>query len=100
MFKDLPGLNSFSMQVGITEVQSKFLMTLDAQLILHGQAAAHPAVLGDQLLAYLNQLVLLFNTHTHPGELAAALLPVTPAPPLPQFIPAPPTLLSLKNLVE
>lgn len=99
-FSDAAQLNQMSMQVGVTQVKSKFLMTLDAQLILHGEAAVHPAVLGDQLLAYLNQLVMLFNTHTHPGELAVGLLPVTPAPPLPQFLPAPPTLLSNKNLVE
>jgi len=99
-FKDAAQLNSMSMQVGITQVESKFLMTLNAQLILHGQAAVHPAVLGDQLFIYLNLLVTLFNTHTHPGELAIGLLPVTPAPPVPPFPPATPNLLSLKNLVE
>lgn len=99
-FKDAAQLNSMSMQVGITQVESKFFMILDAQLILHGQAAVHPAVLGDVLFAYLNLLVLLFNTHTHPGELAIGVLPVTPAPPVPPFPPAPPILLSLKNLVE
>jgi hypothetical protein len=39
---------------------------LEAPLIQEGsQTAAHPAVLGDQLLAYLNQLVAMFNAHTH-----------------------------------
>ncbi len=99
-FKDMAGLNSMSMQVGITQVNSKFLMVLDAKLIMHGQAAVHPAVLGDQLLAYLNQIVLMFNTHTHPGELAAGILPVTPAPPLPPLPPATPNLISIKNFIE
>jgi hypothetical protein len=44
--------------------------------------------------------VLMFNTHTHPGELAAGILPVTPAPPLPPMPPATPNLISIKNLVE
>lgn len=99
-FKDQAGLNSMSMQVGITQVNSKFVMILESQLILHGQNAAHPAVLGDQLLAYLNQMVLMFNTHTHPGQLAAGVLPVTPAPPLPPLQPATPNLISIKNFIE
>jgi len=99
-FKDLAGLNSMTMQVGITQIKSKWFMILDAQLIMHGQAAIHPAVLGDQLLAYLNQIVLMFNTHTHPGELAAGILPVTPAPPVPPLPPATPALISTKNFME
>jgi hypothetical protein len=99
-FKDLAGLNSMSMQVGIVQVQGKALMVLDAPLILHGQAAIHPAVLGDQLLLYLNQMVLMFNTHVHPGELTLGILPVVPVPPLPQMLPATPLLTSFKNFVE
>jgi hypothetical protein len=53
-------------------------------------------VFGDNLLQYLNQLVTMFNTHLHPGELAAGVLPVTPAPPVPPFPPATPSLLSMK----
>jgi hypothetical protein len=99
-FKDMTNLNSMSMQVGIVKVQGKVLMVLEAPLIKHGQGATHPAVLGDQLLAYLNQIVLMFNTHTHPGELAAGLLPVTPALPQPLLPPATNILISIKNLVE
>jgi hypothetical protein len=99
-FKDATQLDSMIMQVGMTQIQSKFLMTLDAQVIFHGQNAAHPAVLGDQLLTYLNTLVALFNGHTHPGELAIGVLPVTPTLPFPPFTPATPNLLSIKNLVE
>ena len=51
---------------------------LDAPLIREGsQLAAHPAVLGDQLLTYLTTLVTLFNAHVHPGELALGVLPDT-----------------------
>lgn len=70
-------------------------------LILEGsQSATHPAVLGDQLLNYLNQLVVMFNSHLHPGELAAGAIPVTPAPPVPPFPPATPSLVSTKVLLE
>ena len=99
-FKDLTGLNSMSMQVGIVQVLGKALMVLDAPVILHGQAAIHPAVLGDQLLVYLNQMVLMFNAHVHPGELTLGILPVVPVPPLPQMLPATPAMISFKNFVE
>jgi hypothetical protein len=59
-FKDAQQMNSISMQVGMTRMESHFIMTLEAPLILHGQSAVQPAVLGDDLLAYLNQLVMLF----------------------------------------
>ena len=53
-----------------------------------------------ELFAYLAQLVAIFNTHLHPGELAAGILPVTPAPPVAPM-PAPsPSLLSIKVLLE
>jgi uncharacterized protein involved in type VI secretion and phage assembly len=58
--------------------------------------AAHPAVLGDALLQYLNQLVAVFNSHLHPGQHAAGIVPVTPAPPLPMQQPATTALLSQK----
>jgi uncharacterized protein involved in type VI secretion and phage assembly len=62
--------------------------------------AAHPGVLGDLLLAYLAQLVTLFNTHVHPGQLAVGVLPVTPSPPVAPM-PAPsPSLLSNKVMLE
>ncbi len=57
-------------------------------------------MLGDQLLTYLAQLVTLFNTHVHPGELALGILPVTPAPPVAPMPPPSPSLLSLKVLLE
>jgi Type VI secretion system/phage-baseplate injector OB domain len=99
---DALGVNLMSVKVleGTVEVKSAVRVVLEAPLIQHGQAAAHPAVYGDQLLAYLNQLVTIFNTHVHPGELAAGILPVTPAPPVAPAPPATPALISTKNLVE
>ena len=58
------------------------------------------AVLGDNLMTYLAQVVSLFNSHMHPGELAGGFLPVTPAPPVPPLTPPTPDLISVKNLVE
>ena len=54
---------------GTIEMKSPSASSLEAPLIQHGEGAAHPAVFGDQLLAYLNQLVTMFNAHVHPGEL-------------------------------
>jgi hypothetical protein len=99
---DAVGINLMSIKVlqGTIEIRSAVRVVLEAPLIQHGQAATHPAVFGDQLLAYLNQLVMLFNTHVHPGELAGGFIPVTPAPPVAPFPPATPALISTKNLVE
>jgi hypothetical protein len=57
-------------------------------------------VLGDQLFTYLAQLVALFNSHVHPGELALGILPVTPAPPVAPMPPPKPDLLSIKVKLE
>lgn len=99
---DAIGVNLMTIKVtqGTIEVKSAVKVMLEAPMIHHGQAATHPAVFGDQLLTYLNQLVAMFNGHVHPGELAGGFLPVTPAPPVPPFPPATPALLSIKNLVE
>jgi hypothetical protein len=99
---DALGLNLMTIKVleGTIEVHSAVRVVLEAPIIQHGQGAAHPAVLGDLLLLYLNQLVTMFNVHLHPGELAAGMIPVTPAPPVPPFPPAQPSLLSVKNLEE
>jgi len=85
---------------GTIEVKSAARVVLEAPLIQHGENAQHPAVFGDQLLTYLNQLVTMFNVHMHPGELAGGMLPVTPTPPVPSFPAATPSLISTKNVVE
>jgi len=99
---DLAGTNLVTVKVteGTVEVKGLAKVVLEAPLIDHGQGASHPAVFGDQLLTYLAQLVTLFNTHVHPGELAIGVLPVTPAPPVAPFTPPSPSMLSIKNLVE
>jgi Type VI secretion system/phage-baseplate injector OB domain len=97
---DMVGLNVIRMAFGVVQVTGKVMVTIEAPVIMHGQAAVHPAVLGDQLLAYLSTLVGIFNTHMHPGELAAGILPVTPMIPVAQMPPPSPSLLSTKNLVE
>lgn len=99
---DALGINLMTVKVdeGTIEIRSAVQVVLEAPLIKHGQNAIHPAVFGDLLLTYLNQLVTMFNVHIHPGELAAGFIPVTPAPPVPPFPPATPSLISTKNLVE
>jgi hypothetical protein len=99
---DALGVNLMTVKVaqGTIEIRSAVQVVLEAPLIKHGQNATHPAVFGDQLLAYLNQLVTMFNSHVHPGELAAGFIPVTPMLPVPFFPPATPSLISTKNLVE
>jgi Type VI secretion system/phage-baseplate injector OB domain len=99
---DALGLNLMTVKVleGTILIKSAVRVVLEAPLIQHGQGAFHPAVFGDQLLTYLNQLVAMFNSHVHPGELAAGFIPVTPAPPVPFFPPATPSLISTKVVVE
>jgi Type VI secretion system/phage-baseplate injector OB domain len=98
---DATGVNLVTIKVlqGTVEVRGAAQVVLEAPIVSHGQGASHPAVFGDQLLTYLNQVVTMFNAHVHPGELAAGILPVTPAPPVPPLPPPAPTLLSTKNLV-
>jgi hypothetical protein len=73
----------------------------DAPFVKHGSATApHPHVKGDVLMAYLTQVVAMFQSHMHPGETAAGVLPVTPAPPVPPFPAPPPSMLSTKVFLE
>jgi uncharacterized protein involved in type VI secretion and phage assembly len=58
--------------------------------------ATHPVVFGDELINYLTQLVTMLQTHTHPGELAAGIFPVTPMVPVPSFPMPTPSLVSNK----
>ena len=99
---DADGSNLMSIEVtqGTIEIDAATRVVLEAPLIKHGAGATHPAVFGDELLSYLNQLVSLFNTHVHPGELVMGVLPVSPAPPIAPFPPAAPSLISTKNVVE
>ena len=95
---DANGSNLVTIKVQEAQVRIQALakVVVEAPQIELVDGAAHPLVFGDNLLQYLNQLVALFNSHVHPGELAAAILPVVPTPPAPPFPPATPALLSLK----
>lgn len=81
---------------GKIRIKGSTKVVVEAPQIELVENSTHPLVFGDDLLNYLNQLVQMFNTHMHPGELALGSLPVTPAPPVPPFPPATPALLSFK----
>jgi hypothetical protein len=83
-------------QQGTITIQAATKVTVEAPLIELGKGATHPAVFGDLLLQYLTQLVSIYTAHTHPGQLAIGILPVTPAPPVPPAQPPQPSLLSKK----
>ena len=100
---DLAGTNQVEVSLATGTVTLKGLARVvsTAPLVQHGSGtAAHPAVLGDQLMAYLTTLVSMLNVHVHPGELALGVLPVTPAPPQPTLPPPPASILSTKVLLE
>lgn len=59
------------------------------------EGASHPMVFGDDLLKYLNEMVITFNTHMHNGQMAGPL-PVTPMVPAPPMNPPLPAMLSMK----
>jgi uncharacterized protein involved in type VI secretion and phage assembly len=89
-------LLKISVPSGQITVQATAKVVVEAPQIELVENATHPSVFGDQLLQYLNQLVTLFNSHMHPGELALGVMPVTPMPPVPLFTPALPSLLSTR----
>lgn len=97
------GLNKISMDVtsGTVTISGLARVVLDAPKVQDGSAsAAHPSVLGDQLLSYLAQIVATFNAHVHPGELALGFMPVTPAPPVAPMVPPTAALVSSKVFLE
>jgi len=71
-------------------------VVIDAPHIELVENSTHPVVFGDDLLQYLQQIVQIYQSHMHPGELAAGIFPVTPAPPVPPMPPPTPSLLSTK----
>ncbi len=81
---------------GLIKIQGTTKVVVEAPQIELVENSTHPIVFGDQLLQYLNQLVTMFNSHTHPGELALGVFPVTPMTPVPPWTPADPSMLSLK----
>lgn len=100
---DATGQNKVEIQStsGTVTVQGLARVIHDGSVVQVGSSsAAHPAAFGDNLLQYLAQIVTMFNTHVHPGELAIGILPVTPAPPVAQMPPPTPSLISTKVFVE
>jgi type VI secretion system (T6SS) baseplate-like injector VgrG len=71
-------------------------VVIDAPQIELVENSTHPVVFGDDLLQYLQQIVQIYQSHMHPGELAAGFIPVTPVPPVPPMPPPTPSLLSNK----
>jgi uncharacterized protein involved in type VI secretion and phage assembly len=94
---DQDGRNLVTIKVrqGQVKLKGSTKVVVEAPQIELVENAAHPLVFGDQLLQYLNQIVMIYQTHMHPGELAMGLA-VTPAPPVPPMPPATPDLLSFK----
>jgi uncharacterized protein involved in type VI secretion and phage assembly len=82
-------------QSGQVTVTAATKVVVDAPLIELVSGATHAGVFGDNLMTYLNQLVTLFNTHMHPGQMAGPF-PVTPMTPVAPFTPPTPDLLSMK----
>jgi uncharacterized protein involved in type VI secretion and phage assembly len=95
---DANGNNMLHIEVqqGKVMLKGTTKVVVEAPQIELVENATHPLVFGDDLLNYLTQLVTLLQSHTHPGELAAGVLPVTPMIPVPTFPMPTPSLLSLK----
>ncbi|MEA2147682.1 MAG: hypothetical protein QOF37_3020 [Thermoleophilaceae bacterium] len=83
-------------QPGTITIKGASKAVVEAPHIELVENSTHPVVFGDDLLTYLNQLVTMFNSHTHPGELALGVFPVTPMIPVPPYTPPSPTMLSTK----
>jgi uncharacterized protein involved in type VI secretion and phage assembly len=87
---------TIEVQTGKIRLEASLKVVVEAPQIELVENSTHPLVFGDNLLQYLNQLVQIFNTHMHPGELALGILPVTPMTPVAPMPPATPSLLSVK----
>jgi uncharacterized protein involved in type VI secretion and phage assembly len=94
--EDGSNILTIEVQPGKITVKGASKAVVEAPQIELVENATHPVVFGDDLIQYLNQLGQIYQSHTHPGELALGSFPVTPAPPVPPFPPATPALLSTK----
>jgi uncharacterized protein involved in type VI secretion and phage assembly len=94
---DSNGSNILKIEVqqGLVTLQAATKVVVEAPQIELVANATHPGVFGDTLSSYLNQIVTMFNSHVHPGQMAASL-PVSPAPPQPPLPPPSPSMLSTK----
>ncbi len=83
-------------QPGKVILKGNMKAIVEAPAIELVENATHPVVFGDDLLQFLNQVVLTFNTHLHVGQLALGVFPVTPIIPSAPLAPPAPSMLSLK----
>src|SRR6516225_2314333 len=92
--------NQLSVDVrnGILKLQGMTRIVLESPKIQEGsESAAHLAVLGEQLVNYLNAIVVGFNAHTHEVHAAGSVVSGPPTFPL---LPPPADLLSQKVMLE
>jgi len=94
--EDGSNIMTIEVQQGKIKIKGNLKVVVEAPQIELVENATHPVVFGDELMTYLNQIVQIYQSHTHPGELALGVLPVTPAPPVPPLPPPTPSLLSIK----
>lgn len=95
---DQSGANIITILVsqGKITVKGATKAVVEAPQIELVENSTEPVVFGTQLMTYLSQIVTMFNTHMHPGELAIGVLPVTPIVPVPQMPPPSTTLISTR----
>jgi uncharacterized protein involved in type VI secretion and phage assembly len=94
--EDGSNLLTIEVQRGQITIKGATKAVVEAPHIELVENATHPIVFGDELMNYLTQIVQIYQTHLHPGELAAGFIPVTPAPPVPPMPPPTPALLSTR----
>jgi hypothetical protein len=94
---DSSGANILKIEVqsGKVTLKATTKVVVDAPMIELVADSTHPGVFGDNLMTYLTQLVTLFNSHMHPGQMAGPI-PVVPTPPVAPFTPPTPELISMK----
>jgi uncharacterized protein involved in type VI secretion and phage assembly len=94
---DSNGANLLEIAVaqGQATLKATTKVIIEAPQIEIVDGGSHPAVFGDKLTTYLNQLVQAFNSHLHAGQVCA-VGPVTPAPPAVPQTPPTPDLVSMK----
>jgi uncharacterized protein involved in type VI secretion and phage assembly len=93
---DGSNIMTIAVQDGKIRMQASQKVVVEAPLIELIEGSTQHLVYGEDLLNYLYQMVQIYATHTHPGELALGILPVTPMTPIPPMPVATPALLSMK----
>jgi len=86
---------TIEIQAGKITVKGATKAVVEAPQIELVENATHPVVFGDELISYLNQIVMMYQSHVHPGETCLGI-PVTPAPPQPPLPTPMPSMLSKK----